>query len=66
MLFLAILELLNVDFSKFEQLESPKFTKIQNSESLKLLTTFLDHLNSLKFDFTQNWSGSKIIKYQQS
>ena len=28
--------------------------------------TFLDHLNSSKFDFTENWSGDKIIKYQQS
>ena len=28
--------------------------------------TFLDRLNWPKFDFTQNWSGGKIIKYQQS
>ena len=28
--------------------------------------TFLDRLNSPKFDFTQNQSGSKIIKFQQS
>ena len=28
--------------------------------------TFLDHLNSPKFDFTENWSCSKIIKFQQS
>ena len=27
---------------------------------------FLDRLNSPKFDFTQNRSGGKIIKYQQS
>ena len=27
--------------------------------------TFLDCLNSLKCDFTQNWSGGKIIKFQQ-
>ena len=28
--------------------------------------TFLDRLNLPKFDFTQNRSGSKIIKFQQS
>ena len=28
--------------------------------------TFLDHLNLPKLDFTQNRSGGKIIKYQQS
>ena len=28
--------------------------------------TFLDRLNSLKFDFTQNRSGGKNIKFQQS
>ena len=28
--------------------------------------TFLDRLNSPKFDFTQNQSDGKIIKYQQS
>ena len=27
---------------------------------------FLDRLNSLKFDFTQNLSDGKIIKFQQS
>ena len=26
--------------------------------------TFLDRLNSPKFDFTQNWSGSKINKFE--
>ena len=46
MLFLSILEVLNFDFSHFEQLLSPKFTKIQNSESLKLpKVTFLHCLN---------------------
>ena len=35
MSFLAILEVLNFDFSQFEQLSSPKFTKIQSSGSLK-------------------------------
>ena len=40
-------------FSKFEHLLSPKFTKIQCSEPLKLpKMTFLDRLNSPKFDFT--------------
>ena len=28
--------------------------------------TFFDGLNSPKFDFTQNRSGGKIIKFQQS
>ena len=44
---------LNFDFNKFKQLSSPKFTTIQGSESLKLAKiTFLDCLNSPKFDFT--------------
>ena len=34
MTFLAILEVLNFDFSDFEELSSPNFTKIQSSESL--------------------------------
>ena len=33
MLFLAILETLKFEFSKFEQLSSPKITKIQSSVS---------------------------------
>ena len=28
--------------------------------------TFLDHLNSPKFDIMQNQSGGKMIKYRQS
>ena len=28
--------------------------------------TFLDRLNLPKSNFTQNWSGGKIIKFQQS
>ena len=64
---LAILEVLSFDFGKFEQFSSPNFTKIQSSESLKLSKmTFLDHLNSQKFDFTQKQSGGKIVKFQQS
>ena len=52
-IFFAILELLNFDISKFEQLSSPKFTKIQSSEALKLpKMTLLDRLNSPKFYFT--------------
>ena len=67
MSFLAILEVVKLDFSKFEQFSRPKFTKIQSLESLKLpKMTFLDCLNSQKFDFTQNQSGGKIIKFQQS
>ena len=66
MSFLAILEVLNFDLSNFEQLSSPKVTKIQSSESLKLpKMTFLDRLNSPKLDFTQNLSGGKMIKFQQ-
>ena len=46
MSFLMILEVLNIDFSKVEQLSSSKFTQIQSSESLKLpKVTFLDRLN---------------------
>ena len=67
MLFLAISEVLNFDLSHFEQISSPKFTKIQSSESLKLpKMTFQDRLNSQKFDFTKDWSGGTIIKLQQS
>ena len=36
MLFLAILEVLNFDFSKFEQISNTKFTKIQSLEFLQL------------------------------
>ena len=44
-----------------------EFTKNQNSLPLKLLKmTFLDRLNLPKLDFTQNRSGDKIVKYQQS
>ena len=61
MSFLAILEGLSFDFSKFEQLSSPKFTKIQSLGSRKLpKMTFLDCLNSSKFDFTLNLSGGKM------
>ena len=59
--FFTIVEVLNFDFSQFEQLSSPKFTKIQSFESLKLpKMTSLDHLNSPKIDFTQKRSGGKI------
>ena len=67
MSFLVILEVLNFDFTKFEQLSSPKFTKIQSSEALKLpKMTFLDRLNLPKFDFMSHLSGSKIIKFKKS
>ena len=40
-------------FSKFEQLSSPEFTKIQSSHSLKLpKNSFLDRLSSSKLDFS--------------
>ena len=64
--FLAILKVLNLDFSQFEQLTSPKFTKIQISESLKQkwhVWTVWIHQNLMPH---KNWSGGKIIKYQQS
>ena len=62
---MTILEVLNFDFSKFEQLSSAKFTPIQGSESLKLAKiTYLDPLSLPKFNFTQNLSGGKIIKLQ--
>ena len=53
MSFLAILEALNFDSSKFKQPLSTNLTKIQILESLKLpKMAFLDRLNSPKFDFT--------------
>ena len=53
MTFLAILEVLNLIFSKFEKLSIPKLIKIQSSESLKLpKITFIDRLSSAKLDFT--------------
>ena len=67
MSFLAILAVLNFDLSQFEQISSPKFTKIQSYVYLKLpKMTYFDLLNSQKCDFTQNQSGGKIIKCQQS
>ena len=51
MSFLAILKVLNFDFTQFEQLSSPKFTKIQSSESPKLpKMTFFG-----PFEFTKIW-----------
>ena len=62
MLFLPILEVLNLDFSKFEQLSRPTFTQIQSSEPQKLpKMTFLDRLDSPKFDITYYLSDRKII-----
>ena len=53
MFILAILEGLHFDFSKFEQLTGPEFTKIHSPEFLKLpKMTVLDRLNLPKFDFT--------------
>ena len=53
MSFLPISEVLNFDFSKFGTWKLLKFTKNQNSEPLKLAKiTFLDCLNSPKFDVT--------------
>ena len=66
MSILAILEVLNFDFRKYEQLSSPQRTQIQGSESLKLpKMTLLDFVIP-KLDFTQNRSGCKMIKFQQS
>ena len=51
--FLPILEVLNCDFSEFKQFFNSKFTKLQSSEFLKWAKmTFLDSVNSPKFDFT--------------
>ena len=53
--FSAILEVLNFDFSKFEQFSSPKFTKNSN-QSLKFpKMTFLGLLKSPKSDFALEW-----------
>ena len=51
MLFLAISEGLNFDFSKFEQLLSTRFTKIQSPSPELPKMTFLEHLNLPKLDF---------------
>ena len=65
--FLALLEVLKFNFSKFEQFfkaqiyQNSKFSIFKNAKM-----TFLDRLNSQKFDFTQNWNGCESIKYQQS
>ena len=62
--FLAILKVLNLDFSQFEQLTSPKCTKIQSSESLNWQKWHVwIHHNLISH---KNWSGRKIIKFQQS
>ena len=50
-------------FSKYEQLSSPKFTKIQRSESLKLpKMTFLDHLISHKIGVAVKSSNFNKVK----
>ena len=55
---MALLEVLNFVYSKFEPFFKTYFTKNQNSEPLKLpKMTFVDCLNSPKLDFTQNWSA---------
>ena len=57
MFILTCLEVLNFDFSKFEQISSPKFTRIQSSESTKLpKMTFLESLNRPKlFHIKLEW-----------
>ena len=53
-----------VNLSNFQV---PNLPNIQSSESLKLpRMTFLDHLNLTKLGFTENLTGGKIIKCQQS
>ena len=66
MLIFTILEVLNFDFSKFEQLSRPKFTKILSSESLQLpKMTFLDSLNSSKFDFAKIGVTIKLSSFNK-
>ena len=66
MSFLAMFQVLNFDFSKFEQLSSPKFSQIHSSESLNVpIKTFLDSLNLPKFDFTKNLSAGKIVHFNK-
>ena len=56
-----------LNFGKFWTWKLLKLIKNQNSETLKLpKMTFLECLNAPKLDFTQNQSGGKIIKFQQS
>ena len=53
MSFLAMLEVLDFDFSKFEQLSSLKFTKNSKLRVYEIgKMTFLDQLNPPYFDFT--------------
>ena len=68
MSFLTILKVLDFDFLvNLSNIQVPNLPKIQNAESLKLpIMSFLDGLNSPKFDFTYNLSDGKIIKLQQS
>ena len=64
---MAISETLNFEIWSILDLKVDQIDQNQNTESLKLpKMTFLDRLNSPKYDFTQNWSGGKIIKSQQS
>ena len=51
MSFLAILEVLDFDFSKFEQLTSPKFTKNSKFRVSKIVINDIFGL----FDFAQIW-----------
>ena len=55
MSFLAILETLNFDFSKFEQLSSPQFTKIQSSESKIAKNDIFG-----PFEFAKTWFHIKL------
>ena len=66
MSFLAIWEVLNFDFSKFEQLSSPKFTKIQSSESKIAKNDIFGPFWFTKIWFHIIWSGGKMINFQQS
>ena len=54
MSFLAILEVLNFDFSQFQQLSSPKFTKNSKFRVSKIVKN--DILKSFEpFEFAKIW-----------
>ena len=63
MLLLPILEVLNFDISKFEQLSSPKFTKIQSSVS-KIAKNYIFGLfefTKIGFHVKSEWRSNDLI-----
>ena len=69
LLILTILEVLNFDFSKFEQLSSPKFTKVkvqslQNCQKWHFWTVWIhQNLISHKIGVAVKWSHFNKVKH---